>query len=91
MTVVSKGLEGIAVAQTGIADVCGDIGQLIYCGCDINELARKVCFEEVVHLLWDGRLPNRKELEQLADNRLIRPLSEYTAPESLKVVPIDQR
>jgi len=30
-------------------------------------------------------------LEQLADNRLIRPLSEYTGPEGLKVVPIDQR
>src|SRR6266850_4307132 len=65
MTVVSKGLEGIAVAQTRIGDVRGDIGQLIYCGYDINELAGKVCFEEVVHLLWEGRLPNRKELEQL--------------------------
>ena len=30
-------------------------------------------------------------LEQLADNRLIRPLSEYTGPEGLKVVPIDKR
>jgi citrate synthase len=30
-------------------------------------------------------------LEQLADNRLIRPMSEYTGPVELKVVPIDQR
>jgi citrate synthase len=30
-------------------------------------------------------------LEQLADNRLIRPMSEYTGPMDLKVVPIDQR
>jgi citrate synthase len=30
-------------------------------------------------------------MEQLADNRLIRPLSEYTGPRGLKVVPIDQR
>src|SRR5882724_3651962 len=65
MPVVSKGLEGIAVAQTRIGDVRGDIGQLIYYGYDINELAGKVCFEEVIHLLWEGRLPNRKELEQL--------------------------
>jgi citrate synthase len=65
MSVVSKGLEGIAVAQTRIGDVRGDIGQLIYYGYDINELAGKVSFEEVIHLLWDGRLPNRKELEQL--------------------------
>src|SRR5437762_3225486 len=67
MPVVSKGLEGIAVAQTRIGDVRGDVGQLIYYGYDINELAGKVCFEEVIHLLWEGRLPNRKELEQLGD------------------------
>jgi len=30
-------------------------------------------------------------LEQLADNRLIRPQSIYTGPVGLKVVPIDQR
>ena len=30
-------------------------------------------------------------LEQLADNRLIRPLSEYSGPRDLKVVAIDQR
>jgi citrate synthase len=30
-------------------------------------------------------------LEQLADNRLIRPQSAYTGPVGLKVVPIDQR
>ena len=30
-------------------------------------------------------------LEQLADNRLIRPQSLYTGPTDLKVVPIDQR
>jgi citrate synthase len=30
-------------------------------------------------------------LEQLADNRLIRPQSEYLGPTGLKVVPIDQR
>jgi citrate synthase len=30
-------------------------------------------------------------LEQLADNRLIRPMSEYTGPVGLKVMPVDQR
>jgi citrate synthase len=30
-------------------------------------------------------------LEQLADNRLIRPQSEYAGPVGLKVVPLDQR
>jgi citrate synthase len=45
--------------------VRGDIGQLIYCGYDINELAGKVSYEEVVHLLYHNHLPNTKELADL--------------------------
>ena len=61
----AKGLEGVVAAATGLSDVRGDIGQLIYCGYDINELAGKVTFEEVVHLLHHDHLPNRKELDEL--------------------------
>jgi len=45
--------------------VRGQVGQLIYRGYDINELAGKVSYEEVVHLLWHGRLPTTKELDAL--------------------------
>ena len=62
---VARGLEGIVAAATRLSDVRGDIGQLIYCGYDINELAGKVSFEEVVHLLHHDHLPNRKELDEL--------------------------
>jgi citrate synthase len=65
MPVISRGLEGIIAAETSIGDVQGDIGQLIYRGYDINELAGKVSYEEVVHLLWHGRLPNLAELDRL--------------------------
>jgi citrate synthase len=65
MPVISRGLEGVIAAETAVGDVRGDIGQLIYRGYDINELAGQVSYEEVVHLLWHGRLPNRAELEQL--------------------------
>ncbi|MDR3406798.1 MAG: citrate synthase [Chthoniobacter sp.] len=65
MAVISRGLEGIIAAETRIGDVRGDIGQLIYCGYDINELAGKVSYEEVVHLLWHNRLPTAKELDRL--------------------------
>jgi 2-methylcitrate synthase len=58
----AKGLEGVVAAQTRLSDVRGDIGQLIYCGYDINELAGRVSYEEVVHLLHHNYLPNRKEL-----------------------------
>ena len=56
-----KGLEGVVAAQTRLSDVRGDIGQLVYCGYDINELAGKVTYEEVVHLLHHNHLPNRRE------------------------------
>ena len=65
MPVISRGLEGIIAAETRIGDVRGDIGQLIYFGYDINELAGKVSYEEVVHLLWHGRLPKQRELDKL--------------------------
>ena len=62
---VSKGLEGIIAAHTRLSDVRGDIGQLIYCGYDINELAGVVSYEEVVHLLFHNHLPSAKELAEL--------------------------
>lgn len=63
MPVTAKGLEGIVANSTRLSAVIGDKGQLVYCGYDINELAGKVSYEEVVYLLWNNRLPNRKELE----------------------------
>lgn len=61
----SKGLEGVVAANTRLSDVKGDIGELIYCGYNINELAGKVSYEEVVHLLHYNHLPNKKELAEL--------------------------
>ncbi|MEY2409656.1 MAG: citrate synthase [Verrucomicrobiota bacterium] len=61
----TKGLEGVVAANTRLSDVRGDIGQLIYCGYDINELAGKVTYEEVVHLLHHNHLPNKHELTEM--------------------------
>ena len=60
----SRGLEGVVANTTRLSDVIGDKGQLIYCGYDINELAGKVSYKEVVYLLWKGKLPNRRELDE---------------------------
>jgi len=65
MPVTSKGLEGIIATDTALSDVLGAEGQLLYLGYDINELAGKVSFEEVIYLLWHGELPTRKELDFL--------------------------
>jgi citrate synthase len=60
-----KGLEGVVAADTRLSDVRGDEGVLIYAGYNINELAGKVSFEEVIHLLHENHLPNRAELTAL--------------------------
>src|SRR3954466_8074149 len=62
---VTKGLDGVVAAQTRLSDVRGEKGELIYCGYDINELAGKVSYEEVVHLLHRNHLPTRDELVAL--------------------------
>jgi citrate synthase len=66
MESTSRGLEGVVANTTRLSDVVGDKGQLVYAGYDINELAGKVSYEEVVYLLWNNRLPNRAELLKCA-------------------------
>lgn len=61
----ARGLEGVVAASTRLSDVRGDVGKLIYCGYDIDELAGKATYEEVVHLLHHDRLPSAKELAEL--------------------------
>jgi citrate synthase len=75
MPVTSPGLKGIVAATTRLSDVLGDDGILIYAGYDINELAGKVGYEEVVYLLWHDELPNKAQLEKFkADLRAARNL-----------------
>src|SRR5712691_1557190 len=59
------GLEGIVAATTALSKVEGTAGRLIYRGYNIHDLARTTTFEEVMHLLWFGHLPNRAELSDL--------------------------
>ncbi|MCE9543728.1 MAG: citrate synthase [Verrucomicrobia bacterium] len=65
MPVIAKGLEGIVANSTALSDVRGEEGILIYAGYNINELAGKVSYEEVIYLLWHGELPNKSQLEAL--------------------------
>ncbi len=59
---IVAGLEDVVVGPTAISDVNGQLGQLIYRGYDIRDLARESTFEEVVWLLWHGELPSAKDL-----------------------------
>lgn len=58
-----RGLENVSAGETRISHVDGVNGILVYHGYDVHELAQKATFDEVVHLLWYGELPNRQELE----------------------------
>src|SRR3954454_8354663 len=59
----SAGLRGVVAASSSIGDVNGEQGILIYQGYDIHDLAEHSTFEEVIFLLWNGRLPKREELD----------------------------
>ena len=63
--VASEGLRGVVAAQSAIGDVNGEEGILIYQGYNIHDLAEHSSFEEVVFLVWNGRLPKTDELEEL--------------------------
>ena len=64
-TVVVRGLKDVVATETRISFVDPN-GYLYYAGYNIDDLAGSdVSFEEVVHLLWYNRLPNKTELAQL--------------------------
>jgi citrate synthase len=65
---VATGLRGVVAASSSIGDVNGEKGELIYQGVNIHDLATQSTFEEVVFLLWNGRLPKRPELDELKKN-----------------------
>ena len=64
---VHKGLEGVVVAESELSYIDGEAGRLIYRGYEIEDLATKASFEEVLYLLWHGELPTRDELESFTD------------------------
>src|SRR5438270_1099855 len=64
MAVTGAGLEGIIAAESEICFIDGDAGILSYQGYDIHTLADNAVFEEVIFLLWNGRLPKQAELAQ---------------------------
>lgn len=76
---VATGLRGVVAAASSIGDVNGEKGELIYQGVNIHDLATKSTFEEVVFLLWNGRLPKRAEFDELRQSLS----ASYEIPESI--------
>lgn len=59
------GLEDVIACTTEICSIDGQGGRLVYRGYDVTDLAGRVSFEEVAHLLWTGALPGPTELAAL--------------------------
>jgi citrate synthase len=89
------GLDGVVAARTRLSHVDGQNGVLVIGGYELQELAGKVTFEEVAALLWQGHLPTREELGEIAGEiAALRALPETTlqvvrAAAQKKAPPID--
>ena len=65
---IYRGLNGVNIDTSRICFIDGMKGELIYRGYDITELADKASYEEVVHLLWEGELPDESQYRAFRDN-----------------------
>jgi citrate synthase len=90
----AKGLVGVIAAQTALSSVDGQNGVLTYRGYNIHDLAGRVSYEEVVHLLFYNTLPNAKELADLraelaAQRRLPKAVLAHVAAAPKSATPMD--
>jgi citrate synthase len=86
---VTAGLEDIVAASSAICDVNGKEGRLIYQGYDIHDLAEHSTFEEVVYLLWFGRLPTKPELDTISKELRVNRALPAQVISTMKVFPKD--
>jgi 6,7-dimethyl-8-ribityllumazine synthase len=56
----------------------GDAGRLVYRGYDIHDLARNASYEETLHLLWEGDLPDSGDLDAFAARMAVTNLEPVT-------------
>src|SRR3954452_4566595 len=59
----TAGLRDVVALASSVTSIENDV--LSYRGINIDELAENATFEEVIYLLWQGRLPKREQLEEL--------------------------
>jgi len=83
---IRKGLDGVVVDTTAISEVIPELSALTYRGYPVDELARLCTFEEVAYLLWNGELPDKKQLaafrraerkEREISPRLLRVIAQF--------------
>ncbi|MCU7786736.1 citrate synthase/methylcitrate synthase [Pyrobaculum sp. 3827-6] len=88
------GLEGVVIKETKICHIDLENSKIYYRGYDLEELALNSSFEEVAYLLWFGRFPTRRELEEFKNElknyrRPPRHVEEIVAAAPPSAEPID--
>jgi 2-methylcitrate synthase/citrate synthase II len=61
---IKKGLVGVYADVTAVSKVMPETNSLTYRGYAVQDLAERCSFEEVAYLLWNGELPNRRQLAE---------------------------
>lgn len=61
----SKGLEDVIAGNSSICTISPDNEVLLYRGYSAYDLAENSSYEEVAHLLIEGRLPKKRELKRI--------------------------
>jgi citrate synthase len=59
---IYKGLVGVYADVSAVSKVMPETNSLTYRGYAVQDLAENCSFEEVAYLLWEGELPNAKQL-----------------------------
>ncbi len=90
---INRGLDGIVAFSTTKSSIDGKTGELIFSGYHIETLAENATFEELCFLLWNDRLPNKKELDELnqklrSKRNLPEPVLNYIKTTNKKAEPM---
>src|SRR5215813_7331786 len=78
---LKAGLEDVIVSSSEICFIDGHKGRLLYRGYDVDDLVDYSTFEEVVYLLFHGKLPSQKELD--AHNKALASTANRKLPPKL--------
>ena len=82
----TRGLEGVVATTSSVSSIID--GVLTYKGYNIDDLAEKSTFEEVVYLLWNDKLPTQSELDTFKKQLLDEMVVPDEVFEQIKTLPL---
>jgi citrate synthase/2-methylcitrate synthase len=87
-TEIRKGLAGVVADYTAVSKVNPETNSLLYRGYPVQELAAKCSFEEVAYLLWNGELPDEKQLAEFSARERAARALDPVVKEIIDVLPL---